>query len=489
MKKLALIIASIICAAIGFTLIACGDEQPKQKYTVSFDTLGGSPVAAIGVEVGAAIPRPSAVPTKEMATFDDWYVTPAANAQKFIFGSRMPSHNITIYAKWIGDVSVRIDFDANGGEFNTEGEHFSIGIVGAGFVEPEFEPTRYGYRFAGWYSDKEGYNEYTFSTYPVENATLYAGWDRVNAEFSYVSYYVNGELNSIKPFKKTEQVTPLTVEQGVTYSDWYIGPDMRDRYTFGAATANISLYASCATQGLEISTAGVVTGYSGSQTDIVIPNYNNGVAVTSIGANAFIAPNVRITSVWAPKSITSIGNNAFYNCQYLASVRLTGSVKTIGNNAFYRNERLKSLGDISAVTSIGTAAFIGCKSLVDIVLPQTLTAIGAQAFADCTSLRQIVIPSGVTSISADAFSGCIALRSAVISSTELTSIGGAAFKNCAALTSVTIERSSVVAAIAADSFSGCPYVKIYVPQSILDSYKTGADYDAIKDRFSAIKVD
>ena len=57
-------------------------------------------------------------------------------------------------------------------------------------------------------------------------------------------------------------------------------------------------------------TDGVLTGYNGADTEIVIPN---DLGITEIGANAF-ANKRNVTSVTVPEGVTAIGERAFYYC-------------------------------------------------------------------------------------------------------------------------------------------------------------------------------
>ncbi|MBR6206552.1 MAG: leucine-rich repeat domain-containing protein [Oscillospiraceae bacterium] len=68
----------------------------------------------------------------------------------------------------------------------------------------------------------------------------------------------------------------------------------------------------------------VVTGYTGSRTDIVIPDTIDGYQVTEIAEGAF-AGNAAITSVSIPESVTGIGYGAFRSCTGLAEVFYGGS--------------------------------------------------------------------------------------------------------------------------------------------------------------------
>ena len=67
------------------------------------------------------------------------------------------------------------------------------------------------------------------------------------------------------------------------------------------------------------------------------------------------------------------------------------------------------------VTSIGNDAFWNCRSLTSIEMPEGITSIGVAAFYGCSSLTSIEIPEGVTSIGPEAFYHCRSLKSIIVS--------------------------------------------------------------------------
>ena len=88
------------------------------------------------------------------------------------------------------------------------------------------------------------------------------------------------------------------------------------------------------------------------------------------------------------------------------------------------------------VTSIGNNAFLECNSMMSVTIHDNVTTIGNFAFLMCYSLGSITIPDGVTSIGSEAFSGCSGLTNVTIGN-GVTSIGSNAFGSCSGLTSVT----------------------------------------------------
>ena len=87
------------------------------------------------------------------------------------------------------------------------------------------------------------------------------------------------------------------------------------------------------------------------------------------------------------------------------------------------------------ITSIGEQAFWFCNNLASVTIPDSVTSIGMSAFADCRNLTSVTIGNGVTSIEWHAFSHCNSLTSVTIGS-GVTSIDSYAFQYCSSLTDV-----------------------------------------------------
>ena len=105
--------------------------------------------------------------------------------------------------------------------------------------------------------------------------------------------------------------------------------------------------------------------------------------------------------------------------------------------------------DGKTVTSIGDQAFYLCSALTNIEMPDSVTSIGDGAFAECSSLTSIELPDSVTSIGNDAFFGCSALTNIELPD-SVTSIGNRAFEYCDNLT-ITVQRDSYAAQYAKDN--------------------------------------
>lgn len=172
-------------------------------------------------------------------------------------------------------------------------------------------------------------------------------------------------------------------------------------------------------------TAIEITGYNGTQKDIIIPSSINGITVKTIGNEAFINinsnNNTKLNSVLIPNSIISIGNDAFaYN--QLTNVVIPDSVLTIGDRAFYVNQ-LTDLIIGKSVAKIGVNAF-GNNKLTNLVIPNTVTIIGVGAFSS-NRLNKVLFGNSVVEIHSEAFKDNQLTN--IIFPNSITVIGSAAF--------------------------------------------------------------
>ncbi|MHC6204635.1 leucine-rich repeat domain-containing protein [Breznakiellaceae bacterium SP9] len=91
----------------------------------------------------------------------------------------------------------------------------------------------------------------------------------------------------------------------------------------------------------------IITNYSGTERDVVIPDTINGIDVTNIGYNAF--KNKRLTSLNLPARVTVIGEFALADNE-LTSIEIPDGVVSIGNSAFAGNQ----LTDVRIPNSVKT---------------------------------------------------------------------------------------------------------------------------------------
>ena len=176
------------------------------KYTITFDTNGGSEIAPITQDYGTEITAPDN-PTRKGYTFKGW--------DKEI-PKTMPAENITVKAQWEIN-QYTIAFDTNGGS--------DIAPItqdyGTEITAPD-NPTRKGYAFRGW--DKE-----IPETMPAENITITARWrdtEKPTGEIIIGTNKWNEFLNELTFgifFKDTQEVTINAVDNsGVVFVSYLV---------------------------------------------------------------------------------------------------------------------------------------------------------------------------------------------------------------------------------------------------------------------------
>ena len=123
------------------------------RYTITFDTAGGSEIAPITQDYDTAITAP-ADPTREGYTFIGWDRE---------IPETMPAENMTVTARWeINQYTITFD-TAGGSEIAPITQDYGTAITAPA------DPTREGYTFIGW--DRE-----IPETMPAENITVTAQW-------------------------------------------------------------------------------------------------------------------------------------------------------------------------------------------------------------------------------------------------------------------------------------------------------------------------
>lgn len=90
-----------------------------------------------------------------------------------------------------------------------------------------------------------------------------------------------------------------------------------------------------------------------------------------------------------PNSVEEIKKYAFWGCENLEEVGISGHVERIGDYAFSNAAGLKSISLSYSVHSIGTKAFEDCRNLVDVTIPPSVSKIDPTAFDGCYRLNII----------------------------------------------------------------------------------------------------
>lgn len=138
-----------------------------------------------------------------------------------------------------------------------------------------------------------------------------------------------------------------------------------------------------------------LTKYNGI---ITLKSEIGGKKVTEISRDAFYSTNVKEVKNF-PDTITSIPDNAFYNCSYLERVEITenSSLEVIGDSAFANCPLLTTLTLPNSLKKIGANAFSHCEAIDNLIIPSSVTTIGNNAFNDTEELTHLINNSNISS--------------------------------------------------------------------------------------------
>jgi hypothetical protein len=143
--------------------------------------------------------------------------------------------------------------------------------------------------------------------------------------------------------------------------------------------------------------------------EITIP-----ASVTEIGVCAFSGcKNLKINISPENKHYEMIENNLYtfggkillqyFTDSNVSSFGIPDTVTEIAEYAFYKECSLESVSMPEGIEVIGMGAFFGCDALKDVHIPEGTEIIGESAFDLCNSITSINIPASVKEIGKRAF--------------------------------------------------------------------------------------
>lgn len=136
-----------------------------------------------------------------------------------------------------------------------------------------------------------------------------------------------------------------------------------------------------------------IEGYKGIETNVVIPEKLQGIAVTQILDNAFRGTNIK--SITISDNVNAIGSHAFADCMYLEEINIGKGITEISNYAFAGCGSLKSVVIPGTVKTVGVGAFSYNEFLETVEMVDGTRAIRDSAFRNCYNLKSVVIPDTV----------------------------------------------------------------------------------------------
>lgn len=416
------------------TLASCGGNaddktEEKEKYTISFNTNGGSAVNLIEAYEGDAITSPTS--TKDCYSFAGWY-TEEALTTLYEF-TTMPAYNFELYAKWTA-VVYTVTYHLNGGTNGVNPETYSID----GENSILQEPTKDYCVFKGWFTEESFVNQMvSIPNSYGKNLDLYAKW----SEKYNITYHLNGGTNGDNPSEYQAYSGKVALKDpsygDLTFLGWFTDDKFENQITAidTNLNANIDLYAKFA-NGLvtsESSSGITIVAYAGysinTVTELVIPNSINGKDVIEInkgalnGLSSLVSLSIPfIGSIKGEVGVNKDSNvlsyafgNTKYDNSYQAAQPYSCTVNSGGTSMNYSNTFGYIPLSLREITITGeTVLSKGCLSdlryVESISLTNlTATSINEAAFYKCYNLRSIVINSTITSIAGFAFNECYRL--------------------------------------------------------------------------------
>lgn len=214
------------------------------------------------------------------------------------------------------------------------------------------------------------------------------------------------------------------------------------------------------------------------KTDIKSAIENKGVDMTGVSFPGYASKIGEISGSggWDQKSITE---------GTVEIINLNNSASFVVSNAFQNNTNIQTV-NLPYATTVGNNAFKSCYSLSQVSLP-ICSIIGSNAFGYCSSLSQVDLPV-CSIISEYAFDGCRSLSQ--VSLPMCNTISGYAFGYCSSLSIITIGYSSVCSLGGSTVFTNTQITSstgsIYVPASLVDSYKSAKNWSYFSTRIFPI---
>ncbi len=217
---------------------------PQGGIVVTLDANGGevSPTT-VTVTYGSAYGT-LPTPTRTGYTFDGWYTAKTGGSKVTSSTTVTTTSNHTLYAHWTAK-TYTVTFNANGGEVETTSKSVTYNSTYGDLPTP----TRAGFTFKGWYTEKTEGTKVTSSTKvtTAANHTLYAHWE---ARTYTVTFNANG--GEVSPTSKTVTYDdvygelPTPTREGYTFKGWYTDKTEGTKVTASTrvtTAANHKLYA------------------------------------------------------------------------------------------------------------------------------------------------------------------------------------------------------------------------------------------------------
>ena len=164
-------------------------KYSRNSYVLHFANCTGVADASIKFEANVSGYKPLDKDVQPPANVDSdyifagWYTSPACeDGTEFDWQTKMPSHTITLYAKWKAP-TYTVTFNPNGG---TVTESTLTVTKGHTLGDTLPTPIKEGDEFLGWYTDESFTHKFVKESQIVKDQTLYAKWKSSDI----ITYYI-----------------------------------------------------------------------------------------------------------------------------------------------------------------------------------------------------------------------------------------------------------------------------------------------------------
>lgn len=335
MKKIVLTV--LVAALLLLTFVGCA---PK-TFTVTFDTDGGSTVAAQTVKEGEKATRP-ANPTKTDFEFDNWY-TAKTGGEVFDFNKEVTG-DVTVYARWTAVSAKTVTFKVN--------------YVAADGLDDSHDKS--------------------------ETVTLQVGAALPSVSYDYIEsrgYFTDQAMTTAFSGDKVTEDMPelwIKLDRKLTITEGQYVFTLREDNTTYAIAENAANKPSAA--------------------EVTLPLKVGPYDVTAVARRGFTSSS--FTKLTIPEGYTDIVENAFYGNTSLVVVNFPTTLKAIDANAFLDASSLTVVWFSEGLETIGINAFSGAN-LPFVILPASLKLIESGAFdvrqpaEDTTVLEEVLFMGSV----------------------------------------------------------------------------------------------
>lgn len=315
MKKIVLTV--LVAALLLLTFVGCA---PK-TFTVTFDTDGGSTIAAQTVKEGEKAQKPTPPPTKTGFEFDNWY-TAKTGGEVFDFDKEVTG-DVTVYARWTAVSAKTVTFKVN--------------YVAADGLDDSHDKS--------------------------ETVTLQVGAALPSVSYDYIEsrgYFTDQAMTTAFSGDKVTEDMPelwIKLDRKLTITEGQYVFTLREDNTTYAIAENAANKPSAA--------------------EVTLPLKVGPYDVTAVARRGFTSSS--FTKLTIPEGYTDIVENAFYGNTSLVVVNFPTTLKAIDANAFLDASALTVVWFSEGLETIGINAFSGAN-LPFVILPASLKLIESGAF-------------------------------------------------------------------------------------------------------------